>query len=385
MNLLDLVLILAIVTAAMSGYRIGLVARVAGWIGFLGGLWLATVFAPSILRAVEVGSAGQRLLATVLIYLTAGAVGSGIGNSVGAWLRRAISLTPARVVDRWLGTAAGVLGLLVVVWLLAPIAAEVPGPIASQVRNSSLVQAVSGAGPSVPRSVQALRNLVSRAGFPEVFLGPTPAPDAGAPPEQLPLTAEQLERVVASTVAVESVGCGSVHEGSGWVVGDGLIVTNAHVVAGADDLQVRPSGGSPLNARVVSFDEDRDLALVEAPDVTAPALEVASAQEGQETAVVGYPRGQDTARPLPATVNSRRSALGRDIYGQDLSERSILVLAAAAVPGDSGSPVVDASGRVVGTVFAIAPDRPSTTYALDDSEIRALLDAPRDEGPGPCL
>ena len=103
-----------------------------------------------------------------------------------------------------------------------------------------------------------------------------------------------------------------------------------------------------------------------------------------EGATIGYPGGQDTPRAQPVSVRDRRTTIGRDIYNRDRVEREVLFLAASLRQGDSGSPVIDARGQVVGTVFAISPDRASTAYALDASEVRELLAGPRDQGAGPC-
>jgi S1-C subfamily serine protease len=84
-------------------------------------------------------------------------------------------------------------------------------------------------------------------------------------------------------------------------------------------------------------------------------------------------------------VRQVASAVGRDIYGQDRTRREVLFLAASLRPGDSGSAFIDADGKVAGVAFAIAPDRPGTAYALDDSELRAALATPRQLGVGPCV
>lgn len=384
MNVLDVILVVLLLAALASGYRLGFVARLAIWGGMGAAIVLATFLLPAALRQWGTGGAIARLAVTLVVYGLAIAVGGSLGETIGLRLRRVIP-PGIRIVDRTAGTLAGAVSVGVGIWLLAPVAAEVPGAVARQVRTSAVVDAVTSVAPPPPGPIRDLRSLVANTRFPEVFAGLRPAPEVGAPPSQLPLSEEELARVVASSVGVESLGCNALHEGSGWVVAPGTVVTNAHVVAGATELRLRLPQGGTVPATVTVFDEDRDLAVLDAPGLDAPPLALASAPPGTETAVVGYPRGQDSPRPAPASIADERTAVGRDIYGQDRVERRILVLAADLAQGDSGSPVVDPDGRVVGVTFAVAADRSATAFALDDREVRAVLDAPRGEGPGPCI
>lgn len=385
MNLLDLILVLAIVSAMAVGYRLGFVTRVASWIGLVVGIVAASLLLPTILRTFSDGDAFSRLLITLVTYVLAAAIGGSVGEGLGYSVRRRMPQGAIRGFDRAGGALVGIVGVLALVWLLSPVAAEVPGPVARHVRNSAFVGWVDAVGPKPPGPIMALRNQVAQTRFPEVFAGLQPAPEVGAPPSQLPLSEQALNQVVAATVAVESVGCGAVHEGSGFIVGPRTVVTNAHVVAGSQDITLKRPDGEAFGAQVVTFDDDRDLAVLDAPGLQGPALPIADAPAGTDGAVVGYPGGQDQPRAVPAGIEAQRTAVGRDIYGQDRVEREVLFLAADLRQGDSGSPVVNADGAAVGVSFAIAPDRPGAAYALDDTELQAVLSAPRDQGPGPCL
>lgn len=386
MNAFDLVVVVLIALAAIGGYRVGLVARVASWSGLVIGLILATLTVPTLLEFVEAGTPLTRLFVGVGGFVLITGLVASLAELLGLRLRGLIHRGAIRPVDQAGGAVAGGVGILVLVWLLLPVAAEVPGGISRQVRTSSLAKAITAVAPAPPDPMRVLQSLVSGTRFPDVFEDLRPAPDTGAPPSQLPLSAETLQRVEAATVNVESVACQRRFEGSGWVVGPGSVVTNAHVVAGSSELEVRRPNGEVLAAQVVVFDDDRDLALLDVPGLDAPTLEVTSAVPGTQGAVVGYPGGQDVPRPTPATVSDRRTTVGRDIYGRDRVSRQVLFLAAELRHGDSGAPVVDAQGRVVGVVFAISPDRPTTAYALADDEVSAVLDNPRQPGvAGSCM
>lgn len=386
MNLLDIILLVLVAMATLVGYRVGLVARVFSWAGLLAGLVLAVLVTPAILDAVNPDSPEARLMLGIGVFVVVlGVVGS-LADLLGFRLRSLLHRGPIRPLDQAGGAVTGALGVLVVLWLLLPVAAEVPGPVARQVRQSAITGLVTRVAPSPPNTVRALSDLVSGTRFPDVFADLRPAPDTGAPPSQLPLTAQTLARVEAATVNVESIACRRRSEGSGFLVAPETVVTNAHVVAGTEDLQVRRPTGEVLDARVVAFNEDRDVAVLRAPGLTAPTLPLVDTQAGVEGAAVGYPGGQNEPRAMPAVIESVRTVVGRDIYGRGTVRRQVAFLAANLAQGDSGGPLVDPQGRVVGVVFAISPDRATTTYALATSEVRAVLDAPRRPGvAGACL
>ena len=385
MNVLDLVLGIALVSALVGGWRVGLVARVASWIGALGGFLLALRLLPIALREIGTMSPTGRLFLTLAVLLVGAAIGGAIGEAIGSALRRA-GPPPARVLDRTGGAFAGVAGLLVGIWLFLPIAAQVPGAAAQQARNSRILATIDDLAPEPPDASRAVRSLVGDARFPDVFADLRPSPDIGPPPADVPVAAAVVARAVASTVNVEADGCGGRHEGSGFAASENLIATNAHVVAGAERVRVRRPDGRLLPATIVLFDADRDLALLSVPRLGQPALAIASSSEGTAGAVLGYPGGQDNVRVAPAVVRQEAPTIGRDIYNRRRTERQVLYLASALRPGDSGGALIDGEGRVVGVAFAIAPDRPGTAYALDDSELRAALAAPRRPGSGgPCI
>ena len=386
MNILDLVLVILFVAAIAGGVRAGFVARVATWIGLAVGVVLATWTVPTMLGLVEAGGALTRLFIGLLVLAVTVTVVTTLFQSVGHRARRRIAGSPLSRLDRAGGGVAGGLAVIVVVWFLLPAAADVPGSVAREVRSSGIIAAVRTLTPTPPDAVRALRTLIDSSRFPEVFADLEPAPQTGPPPESIPLSQDVVERATAATVNVETTGCGRRYEGSGFAVGENLVMTNAHVVAGADTVIVKRPDETVLDAVVLAFDPNRDLALLEVGGLGQRPLELASIEPGADAITVGYPGGQDTPRVAPARVEDRRTALGRDIYGAERTERQVLFLSARLQQGDSGSPVIDGNGRVVGLVFAISPDRPTTAYALDLDELESILAAPTNPGEvGACI
>lgn len=386
MNLLDLLLVLTIVVAVVGGYRWGFVARAASWIGLGVGVVLATWTVPTALSLVEGGEPSVRLFVGLVVLTITVTVVASLFQAVGLRMRHSISGSNLSGLDRGAGAAAGVVAVLALVWFLLPAAADVPGSVARQVRTSAIVAFVTDTAPPPPDTLRTFRNLVDSSRFPEVFADLRPAPLMSPPPDQIPVADEVVQRATASTVNIESVGCGRRYEGSGFAVAGDTIATNAHVVAGADEVRVRRPDGEVRDAVVVVYDPERDLAILEVSGLGQEPLSRARAEVGADAVVIGYPGGQNTPRAAPARVEDRRTAVGRDIYGQQQTERRVLFLAADLRQGDSGSPVIDGQGQVVGIVFAISPDNPTAAFALDHDELEAALQAPRNPGEtGRCI
>jgi S1-C subfamily serine protease len=385
-NLLDLALILLVVVAIAGGLRLGFVARAASWVGLAVGVALATWTVPAALALVEGGEPSVRLFTGLVVLAITVTVVASLFQAIGLRARRSIATTPLSSLDRTAGAFAGAVAVIALMWFLLPAAAEVPGQISRQVRSSAIAGLVERSTPEPPDAVRAFRNLVDTSRFPEVFADLQPAPVSGPPPEAIPVDQAVVDRATASTVNVEADGCGRRYEGSGFAAAPDTIVTNAHVVAGSDTVSVKRPDGEVRDATVVAFDGARDLAVLAVPDLGQEPLERAEAELRGDGVVIGYPGGQDTPRVAPARVEDRRSAIGRDIYARERTEREVLFLSADLQQGDSGSPVIDLEGRVTGVVFAISPDQPTSSFALDLAELEAVLAAERVPGDsGRCI
>lgn len=389
MNLLDFIVILLAAAAGIGGYRLGFLARAVSWIGLGLGIYAAARFLPAIIRWLSPGNSSERLLLAFVILIGGALAGQAVGLLAGARLHRALPLGPLRDVDRGVGAGIGALGVLVALWLLLPSIAAVPGWPARQARSSAISSWVVSHFPRAPDALQVLKNLVGPDAFPDVFNALHPGETLGPPPPSAGITAQVDDRVSASTVKVEGPACDEIQDGSGFAVADNLIATNAHVVAGEGQGRTRVllPNGSTLPATVVLFDPNRDLALLRVPGLGEAPLPIGTGKVGEIGGVFGHPNGQDALALAPAQIAQNVTAVGRDLYDSHETSRNVYVLSAVLYPGDSGSPLVDQTGTVVGVAFAIAPDRPTTAYALASSELQAVLQegVGGPVGTGPCL
>ena len=386
MDVLDLIIAGVAISAAVGGFLLGFLARAVSWLGLGVGLLVAARLLPSIIDAFKTADPTGKLLVAALVLLGGSFLGQAAGLLLGARIHGIVPLGALRRVDDGFGAAFGLIGVLVAVWLLLPSMASVPGWPARQARHSSIARWVDRNFPAPPNTLEALRHLVGDNNFPQVFNSLTPSVDTGPAPATTGMTPTQELLVAASTVKVEGDACGRIQEGSGWTVAPGYVLTNAHVVAGERQTEVQLPAGRVLPGVVVAFDAGRDLALIDVPGLTetqlplysgAATVDAQDAVVGRQGAVFGHPGGEAQLAITPFLVRQYVSALGRDLYDEHDTKRDVFVLASNLAPGDSGGAVVDKTGTVIAMAFAIAPDRPGTSYALSYTEVQAFLAASR--------
>ena len=384
--MLDVVLVVVAISAAVAGYRLGFVARATSWLGLALGVTVGALALPPLLRQVREASDVTVALVAIGALVGSALLGQALGLVLGTRLNVALPAGPVRRVDQAVGAVLGIAGLLVGLWLLLPTLADVPGWTSEQARGSIIAREVNARFPDAPNTLQALRRLVGDNPFPRVFDALRPSPDPGVVPEASGLSDALATTVAASIVKIEGEACSRIQEGSGFFVADDLVVTNAHVVAGEDDSDVLLSDGTRIDGTVVAFDPGRDLAVLRTSGADRPGLLLDEAQVGTSGGVFGHPGG-GSLEISPFEVGEQITAVGTDIYDSSRSEREVLVLAADLAPGDSGGALVDSQGQVVGVAFAIAPDRPSVAYALAANELAAVLagDLSEERDTGNCL
>ena len=384
-TVLDLLVLVVAVAYAVSGYRRGVVAGVLAVAGFVVGGALGMAAAPRVVPGLEPGL--TQSLVSIFIVLMLGAVGHAVASAAGRRLREGMTWSPLRLVDSGFGAIVSIVAVLVAAWFVAGALRASPVPaISAAVRGSAVVTEVDEVMPESARGLfGSFRDLLREDNLPRVFGGLAPEPISPVPPPDLaqaqtPQIAESARSVVRVTGAAQI--CRRAVSGSGFVIAPGRVMTNAHVVAGVEDPEVQVLGQGPLlEATVVLFDADLDIAVLAVPELDTPALVLGGpAGDGDDAAVAGFPGGGEFVL-LPARVRERIAARGPDIYNDEQVTREVYSLFVVVKPGNSGGPLLAPDGTVLGLVFATSLDDPQTGYALTAAEIsRAVAAAGAREG-----
>ncbi len=376
LTLLDVLVGLIALLALARGYRRGALSQVMVFGGALLGLLVGAIGGPALARQIMEGPGPALALTTLAVLLASVLIGQAIGAVIGSRLRAAARRAGVGWFDRAVGMLLGLAGLVVVVWLLAGMLVQGPSPrLAQAIEDSALAGVLDETLPPPPDVVGGVAGYLNDQGFPQVVSGL--AGGVAAPPIDPASDASAQAAAEAgqpSTVQVRARGCGQQSSGSGFVTEPGFVVTNAHVIAGADSIEVRATSGSAAG-RTVLFDPALDLAVLRVEGLDAPPLGWAEepAGRGVEGATLGFPGGQQEMVVKPATVAARADVTGRDIYGGGGAQRQVLTLAGAqqgVQRGDSGGPFVTAEGAVGGVVFAANAADPSQGYALSAERVR---------------
>jgi len=370
MNAIDLALVLAIVVFAVVGWKRGFLYGLFSLLGFLIGASIGLTVAPRLLRSWDPGW-GRAVVALVVVFLAA-VVGQLVVGYGGKWLSERVTWRPAEVVDSIAGSLLSVLMMLLVAWLIAALAVGVGAdPLTRQVRMSSVLDIVDQVMPAqAQQAVGQIDRLLQSSGFPQVFAGlgaepiqPVRQPDPAVLRRPGVKTASQATVKVVGT----ATSCARSIEGSGFAFAPERVMTNAHVVAGVTHPTVT-LGNDTLHATVVYFDPKLDLAVLDVPGLKAqPLVFEPNVAHGDPVVVIGYPENG----PLDAQaarVRAVQSARGSDIYDKQAVLREVLSLRAQVHPGNSGGPVVNEAGRVVGIIFANSLDSSETAYAVSANQ-----------------
>ncbi|GAA5030523.1 MarP family serine protease [Terrabacter aeriphilus] len=378
--LLDLALVLLLLAYGFSGYRQGLIRSAFSLAGFFLFAMIAIWQLPEVLSRwpAVADNDRTRVLALVLGVVALGWLGQFLGGIVGGQIRRRVGATSLRRADSVLGGVVVMLAASLIVWFIGgALRTAGNASLSRAMAESRVLRVVDAIVPEQTGQVfSSFRGFLSSQGFPQVFGGLSPEPITPVQDPDPAVARSQAVRAAGTSVVkvtTQSLSCQRGQEGTGWVLSAGRIVTNAHVVAGSDEVRVE-GGGRVVRAEVVVFDPERDLAVLSVSGLDLPALPLGGdVNRGDSAVVAGYPL-DGPYRVGSARVRAQLEARGLDIYGRERVVRQIYSLAATVRPGNSGGPLLDPSGHVVGVIFAKSLEDDATGYALTLAEAKPVFD-----------
>ncbi len=343
---LDWLIVAFAAVLAFLGFRQGFIVGVLSFAGFLAGAFIGTRLAPLVLPQ---GSASPYAPAFGLVGAVLGGaiLASGL-EGIGFRLRRTLILPGLGLLDGAFGAALGAALALGVVWIAAALTGQTTSDrqLRADIQRSAILRELNSVLPPSGPILDALARLDP---LPAIT---GPAPDV-APPQPGVARLAGVRRASRSVVRVLGTACGLAIEGSGWVAEPGIVVTNAHVVAGEGDTTIEVEGQGPqLSAEAVYFNPDADIALLRVSGLALPSLSFSSSTEtGTGGAILGYPQN-GPFDVEPARIGHTQYVLSDNAYGQGPVKRLLTPLRGVVRPGNSGGPVVDGGGHVLTTVFA---------------------------------
>jgi S1-C subfamily serine protease len=377
MTVLDWGIIAFTIALAMWGYRQGLIVGTLTLLGFAAGAFVGSRIGPLLLN--QGSESPYAPLCAALGALMGGAVTAVALESFALGLRaRLVRGRGLHLADGAGGAALIASVALGLVWVFGAVALHAPGTtqLRADVQRSLILRSLNNVLPPSGPILQAL-NRVDPA--PSIAGPATPV----APPDPRTSRDPDVVRAGVSVVRVLGTACGLGIEGSGWVAAPGLVVTNAHVVAGEDDTSVTTQEGASVEATAVHYDPENDLAVLRI-DASLPALEIdPQPKSGDSGAVLGYPENGPYG-VSPARLGEMRDTISEDSYGGGPIRRPIVSLRGTVRSGNSGGPIVDTRGRVMGTVFAATTSGSPGGFAVPNEVVRRALDdtsSPVDTGP----
>lgn len=374
---LDLAVLAVAFIAAASGWRSGALGSLMSFIGVVLGAVAGVLLAPHIVNQIN----GPRTKLFVALFLILGLVviGEVAGVVLGRAVRGAIKNPTLRITDSIVGVALQLVAVLVAAWLLAtPLTSSDQPNLAAAVRGSKVLAQVNDFAPPWLKSVPSrLSALLNTSGLPDVLqpFGRTPIvavnpPDASLANNPVAATAQR------SVLKIRGVApsCQKVLEGSGFVISDHEVMSNAHVVAGANSVTVLDTDGKSYDANVVTYDPDNDISILDVPGLPAPALTFAPgpAATGTDALVMGYPGGGNF-EATPARIRETIELNGPDIYRNKTVTREVYTVRGTVRQGNSGGPLIDMNGHVLGVVFGAAVDDVETGFVLTAKQVQGEL------------
>jgi S1-C subfamily serine protease len=388
----DLLIIGLMLLAAVHGLRLGALVQLLTFGGFILGFLLGILIWVPLLKTGH-ESATRAIVVVLLVMTTAGVFGS-TGRVLGTWSNVTVRRHHLGHVDAVLGVGVAVVAVLLSVWLVAAVISSPNSRFTSldaAVARSDILHSIDRVLPQAPSIFNDLQTFLNNQGFPQVFATLTPPSNPSVPTPTNAETRALADPAVFSTVKILGGACSNEQEGSGFVVGPGLVATNAHVVAGEStgNTQVIVDNNA-YNATTVFFDPSFDLAVLRTDAPLGPALTIDPnlVARGTPAALLGYPENQGLTTD-PAGVTEEVTAIGKDIYNNGTVTRGVYALQANVQPGNSGGPLMGPGGQVIGVVFSRSTVYPNVGYALTSPGVLARVQVAAHHraavSTGPCI
>lgn len=374
MNIVDVLVFLFLLTAAARGKQMGFVRQLAATVGFVAGIFLGIK-----LGAVGAGTVSDTtaklLISSVILFATSFGLMS-IVEYFGAGLKGRLKLQnlPNKI-DSGFGVVLSLSTALFALWFITAFIALMPSSgLQRTVRDSWTYNLFDRNLPPASQLLSGINHYFKLGDTPRAFSGREPSPDSSLVAPPVEQYTDVFASIHTSVVRVQGLGCGGIVNGTGFLLSKTRVMTNAHVVAGIAHPTVHDDEGSHA-ATVVLFDPGRDIAVLAVETLAGTPVTIATGTPAEHSTVLisGFPGGGELT-DTTGVISQHATALGRDIYDQNKSLRSVYVLQATVIPGNSGGPLMNEQGKLIGMVFGTSTTYNNVGYALALDEIQSSID-----------
>ena len=363
-NWVDLIIVLILINAIYNGIKIGFVALLFGFGGFF-----VAIFATGWILPRFISITGHTLFLIInanlvlLVGVLAGIKAFKYGEKFHLGLKGRGKLS---LIESIAGLSLSLSSALIIIWLLAAGISSMPfAGLSNTVNSSYIIQKLNYVLPAAPSVFEDLTRPINPNAPIKLYAKLEPGSSIGIAPESK-LIPDALKQATQSVVRITSFGCSGVVDGSGFVVGKGIVATNAHVIAGIKRPIIK-SGTQSYSGEPIFFDPSQDIALLKVSGLDTKALPFGSFSLGSIVYAEGYPNSIFTI--TVGTIIQSSLIDGPNIYGLGNIARPTYTLNLKIEPGSSGGPLLNYDGSVVGVIYARDTKNSSIAYALSTSEL----------------
>jgi len=379
MNFIDIFIAAAFLIFGWIGFRRGILRTILSIIGLIVGGAAGAIATPSIQSLISNNAFGFKPTIGLTSMILGASLGMFLFGVLGSFLRVVLLPFPfMKIIDSLIGFGLAIIAVASISSTLSSAAQVIPNKTVNNLFSQS--QLISQIDQYLPErfkdAAQKIQNVITDSPLPEVFKSLV---ESRITPTQLETDVaipEIVTKSVASTVRIDGIAesCSAAMVGTGFIVSPERVITNAHVVAGVKEPVITLfNSQTQLGGRVIAIDRKKDIAIIFVPGLTGEKLTFIGPVTPNEIGfVVGYPNGGNL-RTMPVSVTSEFESIGTDIDGNGETRRDVIVFGGDVKPGNSGGPLLNDQGQVLGVVFAADAENKNTGYALAPSEVAKLV------------
>jgi S1-C subfamily serine protease len=379
MNFIDIFIAAAFLIFGWIGFRRGILRTILSIIGLIIGGAAGAIATPSIQSLISNNAFGFKPTIGLTSIILGASLGMFLFGVLGSFLRVVLLPFPfMKTIDSLIGFGLAIVAVASISSTLSSAAQVIPNKTVNNLFSQS--QLISQIDQYLPErfkdAAQKIQNVITDSPLPKVFKSLV---ESRITPNQLETDVaipEIVNKSVASTVRIDGIAesCSAAMVGTGFIVSPERVITNAHVVAGVKEPVITLfNSQTKLGGRVIAIDRKKDIAIIFVPGLTGEKLTFIGPVTPNEIGfVVGYPNGGNL-RTMPVSVTSEFESIGTDIDGNGETRREVIVFGGDVKPGNSGGPLLNDQGQVLGVVFAADAENKNTGYALAPSEVAKLV------------